>query len=164
MKTCVFAGTFDPFTNGHAYVVEKCLETFDKVIVAVGVNVDKKPLFDLEERVDIIKKVFEGNKNVEVDTFQGMLVDYMKEKKVKFTVRGLRDVDDYKYETTMARYNLDMWKDVVTIFIPTPAELSYVSSSAMRNIIGLGSDFSEYVPNNAIELIKEILRKKSSKR
>ena len=160
MKSCVFAGTFDPFTNGHAFVVEKCLETFDKVVVAVGVNVDKKPLFNLNERMEIIKAVYKTNKNVEVCSFDGMLVDFMKERDIKFTVRGLRDSDDYKYETTMARYNQDMWKDVVTLFIPTPPELCYVSSSAMRNIIGIGSSFSEYVPKEAYGYITELIKEK----
>ena len=160
MKTCVFAGTFDPFTNGHAFVVQKCLETFDKVVVAVGVNVDKKPLFDLSERMEIIKTIYKEQPNVEVCSFNGMLVDFMKERGIKFTVRGLRDADDYKYETTMARYNQDMWKDVITLFIPTPPELSYVSSSAMRNIIGIGSDFSEYIPKEALNYVKELTKGK----
>ena len=164
MKTCVFAGTFDPFTNGHLFVVEKCLETFDKVVVAVGVNVDKKPLFSIDERVKIIKEIFSGEERVEVATFDGMLVDFMKEKNIKFTVRGLRDADDYKYETTMARYNLDMWPEVITLFIPTPAELSYVSSSAMRNIIGLGSDYSEYVPKKALGLMEKLVKEKALKK
>jgi pantetheine-phosphate adenylyltransferase len=160
MKTCVFAGTFDPFTKGHAFVVEKCLEIFDKVVIAVGVNVDKKPLFSTEERVDIINTVYQDNDKIEVAVFEGMLVDFMKEKGIKFTVRGLRDVDDYKYETTMARYNEDMYGEVVTLFIPTPANLSYVSSSAMRNIINLGADFNEYVPEKAIAKIKELIKNK----
>lgn len=160
MKTCVFAGTFDPFTKGHAFVVEKCLQLFDKVVIAVGVNVDKKPLFSTGERVDIINAVYQDNDKIEVAVFEGMLVDFMKEKGIKFTVRGLRDVDDYKYETTMARYNEDMYGEVTTLFIPTPISLSYVSSSAMRNIINLGADFNEYVPEKAIVKIKELIKNK----
>lgn len=160
MKTCVFAGTFDPFTKGHAFVVEKCLELFDKVVIAVGVNVDKKPLFTTDERVDIINAVYQDNDKIEVAVFEGMLVDFMKEKGIKFTVRGLRDVDDYKYETTMARYNEDMYGEVTTLFIPTPISLSYVSSSAMRNIINLGAEFNEYVPEKAIAKIKELIKNK----
>jgi pantetheine-phosphate adenylyltransferase len=156
----VFAGTFDPITKGHAFVVEKCLQLFDKVVIAVGVNVDKKPLFSTDERMEIIKSAFADENRVEVKAFSGMLVDFMTENDIKFTVRGLRDADDYKYETTMARYNQDMYGGVTTLFIPTPANLSYVSSSAMRNIINLGADFNEYVPEKAIAKIKELIKNK----
>ena len=160
MKTCVFAGTFDPFTKGHAFVVDKCLEIFDKVVIVVGLNVDKKPLFCAEERVEIINSIYQGDDRVEVAVFDGMLVDFMKEKGIKFTVRGLRDADDYKYETTMARYNQDMYSDITTLFIPTPANLSYVSSSAMRNIINLGAEFKEYVPEKALPIIEKLIKRK----
>ena len=160
MKTCVFAGTFDPFTKGHAFVVDKCLEIFDKVVIVVGVNVDKKPLFSVEERVEIINAVYQGDDRVEVAVFDGMLVDFMKEKGIKFTIRGLRDADDYKYETTMARYNQDMYGEVTTLFIPTPANLSYVSSSAMRNIINMGAEFNEYVPEKALSMIEKLIKRK----
>lgn len=158
MRTCVFAGTFDPITKGHEYVVNKCLETFDKVVIAVGVNVDKKPLFSLEERVDIIKETFKGDERVEVATFKGMLVEFMKSRGIKHTVRGLRNQDDYKYETTMAHYNQDMYDEIITMYIPTPTELTYVSSSAIRNIIALSSDISVYVPDRAKKKIEEILK------
>ena len=126
MRTCVFAGTFDPFTNGHAYIVDKCLETFDKVIVAVGVNVDKKPYFTDDERVQAIKEVYADNERVSVKKYDGMLVDFMKKEGVKVTVRGLRNEDDYKYETTMARYNEDMYPEIITVYIPAPANLTSV--------------------------------------
>jgi pantetheine-phosphate adenylyltransferase len=161
MKTCVFAGTFDPVTKGHQFVIEKCLETFDKVVVAVGKNVDKKPTFSLEERVEFIKAAFSGNDRVEVATFDGMLVDFMKERKIIHTVRGIRDIDDYKYETTMARYNTDMYPEVITLYIPTPTDLTYISSSAIRNIIGLKSDFSGYVPSGALPLIERAVKEKA---
>ena len=101
MRTCVFAGTFDPFTKGHEFIVEKCLDIFDRVIIAVGVNVDKKPMFSTRHRVNAIKSVYAGEKKVKVFSFSGMLTDFMKEKGVTVTVRGLRNADDYKYETTM---------------------------------------------------------------
>ena len=156
MSVCVFAGTFDPFTNGHEYVVEKCLEMFDKVIIAVGVNVDKKPFFADEDRALAIKKLYEGNDKVEVEMFSGMLTDYMKEKGIKVTVRGLRDVEDYKYENTMARYNLDMYPEVITVYIPTPASLQHVSSTAIRNIITSGGDFSKYVPEKVALFLRGV--------
>lgn len=160
MKTCVFAGTFDPISKGHEYVVEKCLETFDKVVIAVGINVNKTPLFSLEERLQIIKAMYPDSERVEVKSFDGMLVDFMKENDIKFTVRGIRNADDYKYENKMAQYNRDLSPETITLFIPTPASLSYVSSSAIRNIIDLNGDYSEYVPKNALPVIKTLLQRK----
>ena len=153
MRTCVFAGTFDPFTTGHEYVVNKCLDLFDKVVIAIGVNVDKKPLFALEQRTEIIKSVYENDDRIEVVSYTGMLVDFMKENGIEVTVRGIRNEEDYKYETTMLRYNQDMYSDCNTIFIPTPASLTYVSSSAIRNIISLKGDISPYVPEKAVKVI-----------
>ena len=154
MKVCVFAGTFDPFTKGHAFVVEKCLETFDKVVVAIGVNTDKKPMFSLEDRKKMIELAFNGEQRVEILTFTGMLTDFMKKNEIKVNVRGIRDIDDYKYETTMERYNRDMYPEMTTIYIPTPKELVHVSSSAMRNILDLNGDASEYLPQDVFEFIK----------
>jgi pantetheine-phosphate adenylyltransferase len=161
MKTCVFAGTFDPFTKGHEYVVNKCLDIFDKVVIAVGVNVSKQPYFDLEERIEIIKNIFNGNDKIEICSYSGMLVDFMRDKGVVTTVRGIRNQDDYKYETTMAQYNQDMYPECITLYIPTPLSLAHVSSSAMRNIISLKGDISPYVPKNSVELINKIIKEKS---
>ncbi|MBQ7348901.1 MAG: pantetheine-phosphate adenylyltransferase [Clostridia bacterium] len=159
MKTCVFAGSFDPFTKGHAFVVDKCLEIFDKVIIAVGVNADKKPMLSEHKRISLIEKIYD-DKRVSVESFDGMLVDFMKKKGVKVTVRGIRNQDDYKYETTMASYNKDMYPEVITLYIPTPAELSYVSSSAIRNIIELNGNFDAYMPERGAEYLKELLKNK----
>lgn len=159
MKTCVFAGTFDPLTKGHEFVIRKCLEIFDKVVVAVGVNVDKKPMFSLSERTDMIKNTFLGDDRVVVQTFTGMLVDFMKESGVTVNVRGIRDLDDYKYETTMERYNRDMYPKMTTLYIPTPKELVHISSSAMRNILELKGNVDEYVPNAVEEYIDKLNKK-----
>lgn len=160
MKTCVFAGTFDPITTGHEYVIKKCLTVFDKVVIAVGVNKAKNPLFSQAERVALIKSVFEDESRVEVCEFDGMLVDFMKEKGITVNVRGIRNEDDYKYETTMARYNLDMYPELLTMYIPTPVELEYVSSSAVRNIIELNSDCSKYIPKAVMEFINLKIKNK----
>ena len=163
MKVCVFAGTFDPFTNGHDFVVSKCLEMFDKVIIAVGVNVDKTPLFSDKVRIDTIKNLYKNEPKVEVDSFSGMLTDYMKNKGVKVTVRGLRDEKDYEYENTMARYNQDMYPEIITVYIPTPVELTYVSSSAIRNILELNGEIKEYVPHAIADYLKECLKESKGK-
>ena len=160
MRTCVFAGTFDPFTSGHEYVVDKCLEIFDKVIIAVGVNVDKKPFFSIDERLEIIKSVYADNDRIEVASYTGMLVDFMKKNGAKVTVRGIRNEEDYKYETTMSHFNQDMYCDCITTFIPTPTNLTYVSSSAIRNILSLKGDISPYVPEKAVEIINGFVKEK----
>ena len=160
MKKCVFAGTFDPITNGHAFVIDKCLNMFDQVVIAVGVNVDKTPAFTLEQRIEMIKSVYGENPKISIKSFSGMLINFMKENEILINVRGIRDQDDYKYETTMARYNKDMYPEIITVFIPTPAELTYVSSSAVRNIMDLKSDFSAYVPKPVLEMARKIIKEK----
>lgn len=157
--TCVFAGTFDPITKGHVFVVEKCLECFNKVVIAVGVNSDKAPLFSLEERIDMIKKAFSDVKEVEVKAFDGMLVDFMKKQGITINVRGVRNNDDYKYEANMASFNLDMYPEITTIFIPTPQNLAHVSSSAVRSIISYGADIDKYVPSSVVETYNKTKRK-----
>ena len=156
MKVCVFAGTFDPYTKGHAFVTEKCLEMFDKVVIAVGVNVDKSPMFTLPQRLEMIKAVYSNDQRVQVERFDGMLVDFMRDRNIKFSVRGIRDENDYKYETTMERYNRDMYPQMTTVYIPTPKELVHVSSSAMRNIINLNHGVSDYVPTQVEEYIRKL--------
>ena len=156
MKVCVFAGTFDPYTKGHAFVTEKCLEMFDKVVIAVGVNVDKSPMFTLPQRLEMIKAVYANDQRVQVERFDGMLVDFMRDRNIKFSVRGIRDENDYKYETTMERYNRDMYPQMTTVYIPTPKELVHVSSSAMRNIINLKHGVSDYVPTQVEEYIRKL--------
>ena len=160
MKACVFAGTFDPFSKGHEYIVDKCLDLFDEVVIAIGVNVDKKPMFTLDERKQIILAKYSENKRVRVCSFEGMLVDFMRKENIIHTVRGIRDEGDYKYESVMAKYNEDLFPDVVSIFIPTPNELSYISSTAVRNIIELNSDFSKYLPKESVKVVKDIIKSK----
>ncbi len=160
MKTCVFAGTFDPISRGHEFVVKKSLEIFDKVVIAVGVNIDKSPMFSLDERMDIIRAVFKGYDRVEIVAFDGMLTDFMRKNGIKFNVRGIRDKEDYKYENTMVRYNEDMYPEMVNVFLPAPNDMSYISSSAIRNIIGLNADFSKYVPDGATDIIRKFIERK----
>lgn len=156
MKKCVFAGTFDPLTKGHEFVIEKCAQIFDKVVIAIGVNVDKTPLFSLEARKQMIEQTFKSCDKIEVAVFDGMLVDFMKKNQINVNVRGIRSQDDYKYELTMERFNRDMMENLTTIFIPTPQNLVHVSSTAIRNILSLNGDVSEYVPKAVFEHIKNV--------
>ncbi len=160
MKACVFAGTFDPFSIGHKDIVSKCLEIFDKVYVVIGENKDKTTFFTSDERLDIVRKVFEGDDRVEVCRAKGLLIDFMKKKGVRFNVRGIRNVEDYKYETLMTDFNEDFYPEIITVYLPTDKKYNYVSSTAVRNLIGLDADFSRYVPENVYERIKDITDKK----
>lgn len=158
MKTCVFAGTFDPITSGHAYVIDECLKCFDKVVIAVGVNVDKNPLFSFEQRVKMIEAEYGNNPAISIKLFDGLLTDFMKENDIFINVRGIRDQDDYKYETNMARYNRDLYSDITTLYIPTPATLLHVSSSGVRNLIALNASFDGYMPSKSATLAKEFIK------
>ncbi len=160
MRTCVFAGSFDPFTKGHAFVVEKCLEIFDKVIIAIGTNVDKKPLFSSEQRKQMLRELYLNDNRVEIASFQGMLTDFMKKNGIRFTIRGIRNQDDFKYESNMARYNEDMYPECVTVYIQTPASLEHVSSTAIRNIIGIGGEILPYVPEKCLPLLQKFIKEK----
>ena len=162
MKTCVFAGTFDPPTKGHLDVLEKSLEIFDHVVVAIMINPEKKPFFNQSERKKLMEKMLEDYENVEVVLYGGMLVNLLKDYDTKFYVRGIRNTDDYKYETTMHYYNHDMYEDIITIFIPTPQDLSYVSSSALRELISMDADFSHYVPSSIYEDLKKLVKLKKN--
>lgn len=160
MKTCVFAGSFDPITIGHYQTVEKCLKLFDKVVIAVGINPEKTPLFTAEERIKIIKEAFKNINNVEVKEFSGLLVDFMKDNGYNVYVRGIRNGEDYAFENSMAIYNKDMYPELITVFIPSDVEESYISSTAVRTIINLGGDYEKYIPEKAILAVKEIVKTK----
>lgn len=160
MKQCVFAGTFDPFTIGHKDVVDKCLQMFDKVVVTVMNNQDKQSLFTAEERVDFIRRVYGDVSRVEVTCWEGLLVDFMRERGIIINVRGVRGADDFKYETNMFYYNSDMMKELITVYLPSPLERLHVSSTSIRSLINLGADISAYVPTESFAAIKQALQSK----
>jgi len=164
MKTCVFAGSFDPITTGHYQTVKKCLEIFDKVVVAVGINPDKQPFFSDNERLQIIKEAFREEERVEVKEFSGLLVDFMKQNGYTIYVRGIRNQDDYTFESTMEKYNKDMYPQLITLFIPSAVSESYVSSTAVRTVISLGGEYEKYLPKSAIEITKKIVSEKTKKK
>ena len=154
MKTCVFAGSFDPFTIGHQEVVDKCLEMFDGVIIAVLNNQDKNPMFSVEKRVEFINALYGNDKRVSVKCWNGLLVDFMRENGVTINVRGVRNADDYKYENNMTYFNSDMYPELITVYLPSKLSLSHVSSSAIRSLIKAGGDAKDYIPEKIYSLIK----------
>lgn len=142
----IYPGSFDPPTSGHINVVQRGLTIFKKVIVAVAINTSKKCLFDPEERVELLKKIFRNNKNVEVDHFHGLLMNYARQKKAKVILRGLRTVADYEYELQMAFSNKSMNPDIETVFLMTENQYSHISSTLIKEIAYFGGTLKEMVP------------------
>lgn len=146
MRTAVYPGSFDPVTSGHLDVIERAARLFEKVIVAVIRNPEKKPRFTFKERMEMLKRTIPHLKNVSVDSFDGLLVDYVHKKKARAIVRGLRAVSDFDYEFQMALTNRRMAPEVETVFLMTDYRYSYLSSSFVKQIAGLGGDVSGMVP------------------
>lgn len=160
MKTCVFAGSFDPVTLGHIEVVGKGLATFDKVIIAVGTNDQKTPAFTVDERVMLIKKAFDGYVGVEVCAFSGLVVDFMKSRGVNHYIRGIRGDGDLKFELLAEKFNREHYPELVTLFIPTVGQLNGVSSTKVKELLKSGADLAGLVPENIIEDLKILYSKK----
>jgi pantetheine-phosphate adenylyltransferase len=153
MKTAVYPGSFDPFTNGHLAVVETASALFDKVVVAVLVNPDKQPLFSVAERMEQIRCATSRFGNVAVDQFQGLLVNYVRFVGAHVIVRGLRDASDYESEVRLAHMNRTMEPAVPTIFIPTGPDVSFISSSLVKQIAAHGGDVAAFVPETVAQAL-----------
>ena len=146
MTKAVYPGTFDPLTFGHLDVVERGSKVFDEVIVAIGINPIKEPLFSVEERKQMIADHIKHLKNVKVDSFEGMLVDYLRKKNIHIILRGIRTVSDFEYEFQMAGMNRSLYPDVETVFLTPSDQYMFVSATMVREIASLGGDVSKFVP------------------
>ncbi|WP_054696703.1 pantetheine-phosphate adenylyltransferase [Syntrophomonas palmitatica] len=146
MSLAVYAGSFDPVTNGHIDILEKVSKMFDKIIVAVVHNVSKNALFTLEEREEFIRESTRHLNNIEIESFTGLLVDYIREKKACAIIRGLRTVGDFEYEMQVAMINKKMLPEVDTIFIMSDSKYTFVSSSIIKEAAILGGDVSGLAP------------------
>lgn len=147
MKIAVFPGSFDPITLGHIDLVERAIPLFDKVIVAIGVNSQKKCLFSLDQRKSWLEKVFESHPNVEIDHFQGLTVNFCKEVGAKYLLRGLRNASDFDYEKTISQLNSIIGDDLETVFYISKPAYSHISSTIVREIIKGKGDVSSFVPD-----------------
>ncbi len=159
-RLAIYPGTFDPITNGHWDIMRRALGLFDHVVVALAVNVNKRPLFPLAQRMRMIRDVVAGDPRVEVDSFQGLLVDYAHSLGARFLIRGLRAVADFEYEFQFAHMNRQLAPDIETIFLPTNEENFYVSSSLVREVGRMGGDVSRLVPAAALPVLKKKFKKK----
>jgi pantetheine-phosphate adenylyltransferase len=156
----VYPGSFDPLTNGHVDIITRGARLFDRIVVAMLVNAEKSPLFTMSERVDIARAVFKDHPNVEVDTFDGLLVDYVARRKANVIVRGLRAVSDFEYEFQMALMNRELASTIETVFMMPAVQYSYISSRLIKEVFALGGRVHGLVP----ELVEARLRDKQSAR
>ncbi len=157
--SAIYPGSFDPLTLGHLDLVERASHIFDQVIVAVGINSRKKTVFNVEERIDMVKASVKGLKNVKVDAFDGLLVNYARAKGIHVLLRGLRAFSDFEYEFQMALANRKMAPEIEMIFLMPKETFSYISSSTVREIAERGGDVSPFVP----PAVKRYIEKKMKK-
>ena len=154
----VYPGSFDPLTNGHVDIIERGARLFDRIIVAMAVNAEKSPMFTMAERMDIARAVFKNHPNVEVESFDGLLVEYVARRKANVIVRGLRAVSDFEYEFQMALMNRELAASIETVFMMPAVQYSYISSRLIKEVFALGGRVHGLVP----ELVETRLREKQA--
>jgi len=155
MKTVIYPGTFDPITNGHVDLVERASVLFDKLILAIAYSEKKQPMFNLEERIALCEKALEHLPNIEVCGFKNLITDFAKSKQSHVVLRGLRAVADFEYELQMANMNRAMYAEFETVYLTTADNLSYISSSLVREIALMGGDIEKFVPANVATALQE---------
>ncbi|MCA9627735.1 MAG: pantetheine-phosphate adenylyltransferase [Myxococcales bacterium] len=153
-QLAIYAGSFDPPTNGHLDLVERASKLFPEVIVALGIHPTRKALFSVEERIALLQHVCKPFDNVRVSSFEGLLVDYGKSVGARVIVRGLRAATDFEYELQIAHANADLRPEIDTVFLPTRANYGFISASLVREIASHGGDVSRYAPPAVCDALK----------
>ena len=154
-RVVIYPGTFDPITHGHISIISRALKVFDRLVIAILNNPQKLPLFSMEERIQMIKEVLKDQRHVEVDSFNGLLVDYVIQKKTNVVIRGLRALSDFEYEFQMALMNRKLNREVQSIFLMTDYKWFYTSSTIIKEAASLGGDVSGLVPPIVCKKLKE---------
>lgn len=161
MKIAVYPGSFDPVTNGHLNIIERASKLFDRVIVCVMVNCEKKPLFTLEEREDLLRRVCAHLPNVEIDSFDGLLAEYAKEHHCCTIIKGLRAGSDFEKEFQMAMINRKLNPDLESLFLTAEHQYMYLSSSAVKEMGYYGADLTDFLPPQILEQFQQRIRNTS---
>lgn len=156
MTIAVVPGSFDPITAGHMDIIKRISKLYDGVVVGVVVNPSKKPLFSLEDRVKMVREAIKDNEKIEIDSFDGLLVGFVKKHKARVIIRGLRAVSDFEREFQMAQLNRRLNPDIETMFVMASPEYAYLSSSAVKEIAQYGGDVSGLVPPNVAKLLRSV--------
>jgi pantetheine-phosphate adenylyltransferase len=156
-RIAIYPGSFDPLTNGHLAIIQRGLKVFDLLVVAVANNVSKSPLFTVDERKALIREALDGDGRVEVDTFDGLLVDYCRRKGVTTVIRGLRAMSDFEYEFQLANMNRKLLPEFEAVFVMTGEDYFYVSARLVREIAQFGGDVSGLVPRHVAEGLRRKL-------
>ena len=156
MKIAIYPGSFDPITNGHLDIIERAIHLFDKVIVTVARNTEKSsPLFSYKERMSLIVRAVSGFKNIDVDSFEGLMVDHAVKHAAVAAIRGLRALSDFEFEFKMALMNRNLNEDISTLFLMPHAKYTHVSSSMVREVASLGGNIGDYVPDYVDKALKK---------
>ena len=163
-KVAIYPGSFDPITYGHIDIIERALEIFDKVIVAIAHNAEKRSLFTVQERLKLVRKIFEHNPRVIVDSFKGLLVDYVAKTNAIVILRGLRATSDFEYEFHMASMNRSLNTHLDTLFMMTSKDYFFVSSRTIKEVASLGGGVEGLVPDLVVRRLKEKFKLPVTKR
>ncbi len=158
-RTAIYPGSFDPLTNGHVANVQRGLKVFDRLVVAVANNPEKKPMFSVAERKTMIAEALGDDPRVEVDSFDGLLVDYARRKGVHTVLRGLRAVSDFEFEFQIANMNRHLLPDLETVFVMTGEDYFFVSARLVREVATFGGDVSAFVPANVLDALRRKLKR-----
>jgi len=155
IKRAIYSGTFDPITNGHMDIIQRALKIFDEVVIAVGINTSKKPMFSIDTRITLIKEATKDINDIKVLAFDNLLVDFAKEQKITNIIRGLRAVSDFEYELQMGYANNSLDENLETVYLMPTLKNAFVSSSVVREIIKHNGKIAHLVPNKIIKHIKK---------
>lgn len=162
MRTAIYPGSFDPVTFGHIDIIKRASAMVDKLIIGVLRNSAKTPLFSVEERVNMLREVTKGIDNIEIRSFEGLLIDFAREMDAHIIVRGLRAVTDFEYELQLAQTNKTVYPEIDTLFLVTSVEYSYLSSSVVREVASYSGDISKFVPSCVTKKLKDKFNGKES--
>ena len=149
-RIAIFPGSFDPITIGHVDIIKRSLPLFDKIIISVGSNSEKKYFFSVEKRIQWIKKVFIKNPKIEVKSYNKLTVEFAKDSNARFLIRGLRNISDFEFEKTMAHANSELNPSIESVFLLTKPKYSFITSSVVRDTIRNDGDYRKFVPNQVV--------------